>query len=180
MQLRSRLIALGAGAALATAGAFLGPIESGPKGPQLTPYPDVGGVATVCYGETTFDPKVLYTVQKCDVLLLKSLRKHWDGIKHVVPENAPQSVAAGMLSVAYNAGVSGFLWELDAQGRRVPSRFIRPLAEHDWEAACRAITAPWKGKHGIALGFKATVKGRPVRGLENRRKQEGSLCLQDL
>lgn len=180
MQLRQRLIVLGAAGFLATAGSFLGPVESGPKGPQLAPYNDIGGVPTWCYGETAGTPKPRYTVAECDLLLLQSMRKHWDGIKHVVPEKAPQSVKAGMLSVAYNVGVSGFLWELDAQGRKVPSRFRAPLAAGDWQAACRAITAPWQGKHGVALGFKATVKGKPVRGLENRRKRELAICLQDL
>jgi GH24 family phage-related lysozyme (muramidase) len=108
------------------------------------------------------------------------MQKHWVGIEHAVPENVPQSVKAGMLSVAYNVGVSGFLWQLDARGRRVPSRFIQPLATGDWEAACAAIGAPWRGKHGIALGYKATVKGKPVRGLENRRKAEERMCRQDL
>jgi GH24 family phage-related lysozyme (muramidase) len=80
-----------------------------------------------------------------------------------------------MLLVTYNTGVRGFL--VDA-GK--PSRFIAPLAAGDWEAACRAISEPWKGKHGIALGYKATVKGKPVRGLENRRKHEDTVCRQDL
>lgn len=180
MSLRNRLIALGAVGFLATAGSFLGPAESGPKGPQLTPYSDIGGVRTWCYGETAGTPKSRYTVADCDAELIRSIQKHWDGIKHVVPESAPESVKAGMLSVAYNVGVSGFLWEYDAKGRRVPSRFIKPLAGEDWEAACGAITALWQGKHGIALGYKATVKGRPVRGLENRRKAEVALCRQDL
>lgn len=180
MSLRSRLITLGAVGFLATAGSFLGPIESGPKGPQQVPYSDIGGVKTWCYGETAGTTKARYTVAECDTLLLQSMRKHWVGIEHVVPESAPQGVKAAMLSVAYNVGVQGFLWELDAQGRRVPSRFIKPLAAKDWAATCRAITAPWQGKHGIALGYKATVKGKPVRGLENRRKAEGALCRQDL
>ena len=180
MSLRSRLIALGAVGFLATAGAFLGPIESGPRGPQLTPYADIGGVKTWCYGETAGRAKVRYTVPECDRQLLDSMSKHWAGIEHKVPEHAPASVKAGMLSVAYNVGVSGFLWELDAHRRRVPSRFIEPLAAGDWEAACAAIGAPWRGKHGIALGYKATVRGKPIRGLENRRKAEEALCRQDL
>lgn len=180
MSLRNRLITLGAVGFLATAGAFLGPAESGRSGPQLTPYDDIGGVKTWCYGETAGTPKARYTLAECDAELIRSMQRHWDGIKHVVPQAAPESVKAGMLSVAYNVGVSGFLWELDAQGRRVPSRFVLPLKQGRWEAACAAITASWKGKHGIALGFKATVKGKPIRGLENRRKAEGALCRQDL
>lgn len=180
MSLRQRLVVLGAAGFLATAGAFLGPIESGPRGPQLTPYADIGGVPTWCYGETAGAPKPRYTVAECDQQLILSMHKHWVGIQHAVPQSAPQSVKAGMLSVAYNVGVSGFLWELDARGRRVPSRFLQPLASGDWEAACSEITAVWQGKHGVALGYKATVRGKPIRGLENRRKKEYSLCRQDL
>lgn len=180
MNLRSKLMALGATAALATAGAFLAPVESGKGGPQLTPYADLGGVPTWCYGETRGAPKPSYTAQECELLLLKALREHMHGIQHVVPQEAPESVQAGMLSVAYNTGVSGFLWELDASDKRVPSRFIKPLAEGRWEDACALIVAPFKGKHGIAKGYKATVKGKPVRGLENRRAKEYVLCRRDL
>lgn len=177
MQLRTRLIALGAAGFLATAGAFLGPAESGPKGPQLVPYSDIGGVKTWCYGETAGTPKALYTVAECDQELILSMQRHWRGIEHAVPVEAPASVKAAMLSVAYNVGVRGFLSE-GVPSR--PSRFLKPLADRNWEAACAAITAPWQGKHGVALGFKATVQGRPVRGLENRRKAEAALCRQDL
>lgn len=179
MSLKARLIGLGAVGALATAGAFLGPAESG-RSPQLVPYSDIGGVKTWCYGETAGIPKPRYTLQECDQLLLESTRKHWEGIKHTVPEKAPESVKAAMISVAYNVGVTGYLYERDAQRRRIPSRMVQALARHDWEAACASIGASWQGKHGVALGFKATVQGKPVRGLENRRKAEVALCRQDL
>ncbi len=175
MSLRSRLVNTGAAAVIVGAATFLGPIESG-KAPQLEPYADIGGVTTWCYGETAGTPKARYTLAECDALLLKSVQKHWDGIRHVVPENAPQSVKEAMISVAYNTGVAGFLWE----GRNTPSRFLAPLARADWAAACQAIIAPWQGKNGVSRGYKATVKGTPSRGLENRRAQEYPLCMRDL
>lgn len=168
--LRQTLLALGASAVIAGGGAFLGPIESGPKGPQLTPYKDIGGVPTWCYGETLGTPKARYTVQECNLELIRSVQRHWAGIERYVPQNAPLSVQEAMLSVAYNVGVNGWVHPL----------FTRPLARGDWQAACAAITAPWQGKHGIAKGFKATVKGKPVRGLENRRAKEYALCVRDL
>ncbi len=170
MHLKNKLLAAGATGFIALAGAFLGPVESGPKGPQLEPYRDIGGVPTWCYGETAGKPKASYTDAECTVLLRKSVEKHWAGIKPYVPEKAPASVKAGMISVAYNVGVTGWIHPL----------FTVPLARGDWQAACAAITAPWNGKHGIAQGFKATVQGMPVRGLENRRKKEYALCMQDL
>ncbi|MNJ09285.1 Lysozyme RrrD [compost metagenome] len=168
--LKSRLSLLGASAVIAGAGAFLGPIESGPKGPQLTPYADMGGVPTWCYGETLGTPRERYTVQQCDMILLKSVQRHWAGIEFYVPVEAPLSVKEAMLSVAYNVGVQGWIHPV----------FLKPLANKDWQGTCAAITAPWKGKLGIAKGFKATVQGKPARGLENRRAKEYALCMRDL
>ena len=167
--LRNKLIASGTVGFLALAGSFIGPAESGPA-PQLVVYRDIGGVPTACYGETSGITKTRYTDAECTAMLAKSVRKHWDGIKPYVPEKAPDSVKAAMVSVAYNVGVRGWIHPL----------FTVPLADGDWEGACRAITAPWKGKHGIAKGFKATVQGKPVRGLENRRQKEYELCVKDL
>jgi hypothetical protein len=130
MSLRSRLIGLGALGFLATAGAILGPMESGPKGPQLVPYDDIGGVPTWCYGETAGAPKARYTVPECDQLLLQSVRKHWDGIKHTVPENAPQSswrttrVCGGSSWTAVSPPGSSRLW-LRVTGRLPAVRSVR-------------------------------------------------------
>lgn len=170
MSLRQRLMYLGASGLILGASTFLAPLEVLPSGPNLTPYDDIGGVSTWCYGETGGRPKTQYTLAECDAMLLVSVQKHWDGIKDAVPYDAPQSVKEAMTSVAYNVGVAGW---------RHPV-FTRPLAGGDWKGACAAITAPWQGKRGVAKGFKATVKGKPARGLENRRAKEYKLCMRDL
>jgi len=183
VSLKQRLIHLGATGAILTAAAFLGPVESG-KRPQLEPYADIGGVPTWCYGETVGTPKARYTLAECDEMLLHGVARYWTGIAPYVPLEAPDSVKAAMVSVAYNVGVGGWAWELAYRANgstyRVPSRFRTALARHDWKATCDAITAPWAVKQGVAKGFKATVKGKPVRGLENRRAAEKALCYQDL
>lgn len=166
MSLRQRLIALGAGAALAASAAFIGQKE----GLSLVPYADIGGVPTWCYGETVGDKKARYTVKECDTLLLKRVEYFHTGVMQFTPKAAPASVQAALTSVAYNVGLGGM---------RHPV-LQEPIARGDWEAVCRAIEAPWKGKLGVALGYKATVRGKPVRGLENRRKAEAALCRQDL
>lgn len=166
MSLRTRLIALGATGFLATAGAFIGSKE----GLVLSVYQDVGGVATWCYGQTGTVTKQQYTRAECDGILLADVEKRWAQMEKDIPVDAPNSVKASMLSVAYHAGVSGW---------RHPV-FLKPLAAHDWRATCAAIVAPWQGKHGISKGFKATVKGVPHRGLENRRAEEYKTCVQDL
>lgn len=176
MTLRSRLLNLGATGVILGAATFLGPVEA----PMLEPYYDIGGVRSWCYGETLGTPKPRYTMEECDQSLIDAVERHWQGIQHDVPAKAPLSVKEAMTSVAYNVGVSGWRWELNAKRQRVPSRFRTALAREDWQAACAAITAPWATKAGNAKGYKATVKGKPSRGLENRRAKEYKLCVRDL
>ena len=178
MRLPDRLKALGAAGALLCAAVLLAPLESGTE-PQLTPYYDVGGVRTWCYGETAGVPKAVYTTQECDKLLLQSVQRHWEGIKHVIPEDAPLGVHVAAISVTYNVGIRGFLYEQQA-GRIVPSRLVQRLRARDWEGFCTAVGAPFQARHGVALGYKATVQGRPHRGLANRRAQEVQVCRRGL
>jgi lysozyme len=172
MTLRNRLLALGVPAFLAAAGASIGLHEGLPK-PVAGMYPiyaDVGGVATWCYGQTGMPEKTRYTLAECDKLLAKDVVARWAQIAPVIPDEAPDSVKSVMLSISYHTGVAGW---------RHPV-FLKPLAAHDWRAACAAIVAPWPGKYGIAKGFKATVQGRPHRGLENRRAEEYRECVKGL
>ncbi|QJD54997.1 putative terminase large subunit [Pseudomonas phage MR12] len=165
MSLRSRLINLGAAGAVLAASAFLGPIEE----LRTVPYADIGGVKTWCYGQTVGIPKARFTVAECDADLLRSVSRYTEAIKPYTV-GAPASVVAAMVSVQYNT-----------QGPGAPHKLFRePLAVRDWQAACAAITAPWQGKYGVSKGFKATVGGRPIRGLENRRAQEFKLCVSGL
>ena len=115
-------------------------------------------------------------MQECDAQLVKSVRRYWTGIKQYVPEQTPTSVKEAMVSVAYNVGVSGWAWNR----KGVPSPFVQALKAHQWQAACDAITAPWHGKEGVSLGYKATVQGWPSTGLENRRAKEYKVCIRDL
>lgn len=173
MQLRQRLaaaaivlgITVGGGAVL-TSAEFIGKHE----GEVRAVYRDIGGVPTWCFGQTVGKPKARYTAEECAQDLLKTTAAYHRGIMQFVPQEAPQSVQAALTSVAYNVGVSGTRHTV----------FTVPLARHDWEAACAAIVAPWQGVRGVAKGFKATVKGKPSRGLENRRWAEYQLCLEDL
>ncbi|QMP84074.1 lysin [Pseudomonas phage phiB1_1] len=165
MSLRSRLINLGAAGAVLAAAAFLGPTEE----LRTVPYADIGGVKTWCYGQTVGIPKARFSVAECDADLLRSVSRYTEAIKPYTV-GAPASVVAAMVSVQYNT-----------QGPGKPHAvFLKPLAERDWRAACDAIVAPWQGKYGVSKGFKATVQGRPLRGLENRRAKEFDLCVSGL
>lgn len=164
--LKQRLLALGFTGLVLGSSVFIGARE----GLVLRPYTDIGDVKTWCYGQTVGTPKTRYTAQECAQDLAETVQGYWDRIAPYVPQKAPQSVKEAMVSVAYNVGVAG--WKHPV--------FLKPLAAHDWEATCRAIVAPWRGKHGVAQGFKATVRGKPSRGLENRRWDEFKLCMEDV
>lgn len=166
MSLKQRLAALGGTGVVLLAASFLGPIEQ----PVLRPYTDIGGVKTWCFGQTQGTPKARYTTQECEQDLLRTVEMYRSALRPYVPSAAPESVQAAMISIAYNVGVSG--WKHPV--------LLGPLSRHDWEATCAAIVAPWKGRYGVAQGFKATVKGKPSRGLQNRRAAEYRLCMEDL
>lgn len=162
MSLKQRLIAAGLSATLAVGAAFVAEKE----GVSLVPYRDGGGVKTWCYGQTVGIPKPRYTPQECDADLIRMYTEYHKAIEPYVPPDAPASVHWAFTSLAVNTGKSG--WKSD--------RFLIPLKRRDWLAACNAIEAPWKGKHGVAKGYKATIQGRPSKGLENRRHDEAAIC----
>jgi GH24 family phage-related lysozyme (muramidase) len=157
-----RLIALGLTSAVASGAAYIATKE----GVSYVPYLDGGGVKTWCYGQTVGTAKPRYTVQECDQDLVQMYREYHKAIELYVPPDAPASVHAAFTSLAINTGKAGW----------VNTRFTVPLSKRDWLAACNAIEAPWKGKHGVARGYKATINGTPSRGLENRRRDDAAYC----
>lgn len=160
--LKQRLLAMGLTSALAAGASYVALKE----GVSYTPYLDGGGVRTWCYGQTVGTAKARYTVQKCDRDLVQMYLEYHKAIELYVPESAPASVHAAFTSLAINTGKSGW----------VNTRFTVPLGKRDWLAACNAIEAPWKGKLGVAKGYKATIQGKPSKGLENRRRDDAAYC----
>lgn len=155
-------MALGLASSLAAGAAYIATKE----GVSYVPYLDGGGVKTWCYGQTVGTAKARYTVQECDKDLVSMYLEYHKAIELYVPKSAPASVHAAFTSLAINAGKTG--WK--------HVRFTEPLARGDWLAACNAIEAPWKGKHGVSRGYKATINGTPSRGLENRRRDDAAYC----
>lgn len=164
---RQRMLAAGLSGTLALTAGFLYTVE----GEVQQAYPDIGGVQTVCMGSTVFNPKQgWYTKEQCMDLLVRDTEKHLSTVLAVAPADAPDSVIAAMASVSYNVGQQGFLVSP-----------MRPLLEQGrYQEACAAITAPWKTSKGVAMGYRATVNLKPVKGLENRRKKEFELCVSGL
>lgn len=166
MSIKQRLMAMGVGGLLLTTASGVAVLE----GEVRKPYGDVGGVSTVCFGSTQFITKEAYTAQECAELLLRDVKEHMQPVLRDAPKNAPHSVIAALTSVTYNVGIGGY-----------NSSPMRPLfILGDYRKACEAIIAPWKGKHGVAKGYRATVNGKPHKGLENRRQLEYNECVHGL
>lgn len=160
--LKQRLIALGLTTSLAAGLTYIGTKE----GVSYTPYLDGGGVTTWCYGQTVGIPKDRYTINDCDKDLVRMYTEYHKAIELYVPRSAPESVHIAFTSLAINTGKTGW----------INPRFTVPLAKGEWKAACDAIEAPWKGKHGVSRGYKATINGYPSKGLENRRRDDAAYC----
>lgn len=169
--LKQRLLALGATVALATASVHVAEKE----GLSLTPYLDQGGVKTWCYGQTQGIPKMQYTQLECDKDLLRTTNEYMQAVLKYMPKGAPDTVVAGFTSTAINLGKSGWRGS-QFTNSYVEAPYMQHLRARNWKAACDAIEAPWKGKYGMAPGYKATIGGYPSKGLGNRRASDAALC----
>lgn len=131
-------------------------------GPQyLHAYQDVVGVWTACDGVAYVKRGATFTPDQCNAMLEQQLVKHAEGVMACTPGLRPaghdhQRIAAVLL--AYNIGVGGYC----------RSTVARRFNAHDYRGACDAFL----------LWNKAG--GRVVKGLDNRRRRERSICLQDV
>ncbi len=144
-------IGLLAGGALALAV----PLISKWEGRKLDPYRDIGGVWTVCDGETRV-PMRRYTHAECDAMLQKAAGEFQEQVLRCTPVLAdrPYQLAAAT-SLAYNIGASAYC----------RSTVARRFNAGDTKGACDAFLM-WR-----------FAGGREVRGLLNRRKDERRICL---
>ena len=138
------------------------------EGVSLTPYVDVVGVKTWCWGETKGTPKQRYTADECNAALVQ--RVYHDYYSPIVKcatrlKDAPISVQASMISGAYNFGT----------GAWCKSRAAIRIKGGDWRGACEAQTSFNK------------AGGKVWRGLVNRREMgdaqrigEAELCVSGL
>lgn len=144
-------VAAGAGAiAIATAAVSVF------EGLVLTTYPDVGHVATYCYGETRgAEWGKTYTKAQCDEKLSARLVEFNNGVDSCVHVALPDTRRAAFVSLSYNIGTQAFC----------NSTVVRKINAGDVHGACDAILM-WN-----------KVKGVVWRGLTKRREQERELCL---
>jgi lysozyme len=159
MSASSRAAVAGGGVAATIALAL--PLVAAWEGLKLTPYKDLIGKPTVCFGETNVEMKP-YTRPECEAMLQRSLAKYAGPVIDCLPPAAPLSVKAAITSLAYNTGPVNACSSSAAQAARAG----------DYPAACDKLL----------LWDKARINGKlvAVKGLTNRRKAERELCLKGL
>lgn len=154
--------ACGVGAA-AICGPIVARFEDPPGGPALRPYRDIVGVWTQCSGETkgiTAKTQV-QTAEGCQTMLDRRLAEFGSQVLRCTPSlKGYDKQLAATISFAYNIGISGYC------GSTAAKRFA--AGPRSWASACDAFLM-WN-KAG----------GRVVKGLDNRRRAERALCLEDL
>lgn len=127
------------------------------EGLALATYPDVGGVPTICYGETrNVREGETRTKAECDAMLSARLVEFNDGVNSCVHVDLPDSRRAATVSLAYNIGVAAFC----------KSTAVRKLNAGDVTGGCNAFLM-WN-----------KVKGVTWPGLTKRRMKERDMCLQ--
>lgn len=155
MSLRTKTLTGVAAASIAIAT----PTISSWEGFRGKPYRDIGGVWTVCYGETdNVDPSKIYTKAECDEMLAARVPHYYKGAMSKVRIDIPITMRASITSFTYNIGISAFH----------KSTMLRKINEGRLEEACQELDR-W-----------SYVGSMWVKGLNNRRKAEYKLCTAEL
>lgn len=131
------------------------------EGLYTSPYLDIVGVRTVCYGQTAGDGVDLhrsYTPTECRKMLASSLVLYDKQITACLHHEIPDSMHIAFISASYNIGVFAFCH----------SSMARKVNDGDLRGACDALLM-WD-----------RAGGREIRGLHNRRVSERAICLKDL
>lgn len=149
--------AVGGGIAAAAAGVIaLATMVVKPwEGVSLTPYTDIVGVRTVCYGET-HAPMRKYTLAECDELLQSDLGRRLADLGKCIHQPLRENEWAALLSWSYNVGTAA----------ACKSTLVRKVNAGAGPAEFCPELLRWN-----------RAGGREVRGLTNRRKAEYRLCL---
>lgn len=150
MKVPAKVLAWALTGAVAVATPFIGQWE----GLRTDPYNDLGGIKTVCYGETNV-PMRSYSKKECEEILAKSVKVYAEGVLKCTPTLAYKPyVLWAATSFSYNLGVPTYC----------KSSAAKHFKAERWEEGCEA------------LGLYNKVKGRYYQGLANRRKAEIELC----
>jgi len=154
--MKAKIALAGAAGVIALATTLIKPWE----GYETTPYRDIVGVWTVCYGSTTdVIPQRRYSDAECQARLDSDIGKHLHGIQQCIHMPLRQNEWAAVLSWAYNVGVS---------------------------AACNStlVRRINGGQPGYMWCYDLRkwvyAKKKYSKGLANRREAELAMCLGDV
>lgn len=172
-------LAGGAGVSLVAVLALAAPIVSKWEGRRLDPYVDLGGVITVCDGETAV-PMRRYSHAECDAMLAAGLRRHAGPILECLPPSAPLEVKAAFTSLGYNIGVSNACGSKAAQFARAGDYRSACNAFASWNKVKVAPGAPWPCAPAKRYVSSTGTRYCVWDGLVNRRADERALCLKGL
>lgn len=127
------------------------------EGVRYTPYYDVAGVMTVCYGHTGPDIVLgkTYTQAECDALLQKDIAPAAAAVERAVKVPMTDMRKAALISFTYNVGV----------GALNKSTMLRKLNNGSTQEACDEL------RRWVKAG------GKVWRGLTDRRAAERELCI---
>ncbi|AIR62131.1 lysozyme [Cedecea neteri] len=151
--LKKKLAGLGAASALTIASFVIPELE----GVRHTPYYDVVGVLTVCYGHTGADiiKSKKYTEEECQAMLDKDILPFARSVERSVKVPTDEYQKATLISFSYNVGVRAF----------ERSSLLRQINAGNYQAAC----------DGLRQWIYAS--GKQWQGLMNRREVEHEICM---
>ncbi|WP_062180557.1 lysozyme [Sphingopyxis sp. C-1] len=175
---KTKVIGGGLAAALLLATPFIAKWE----GKSNSPYVDMVGVKTVCYGETRVVMRT-YTDAECEAMLRKAVEAFAKPVADMTPTIADRpNQLAGASSFAYNVGLGGYS---TSSARRL-------FLAGDFKAGCRAFGAWNKGTFSQSQAQRQIAKGEActrkkngqylctIKGLTNRRADETAMCMKGL
>ncbi|WP_313465655.1 lysozyme [Stenotrophomonas sp.] len=150
--MKAKLIGVSAAAVISLAAASLvKPWENW----SPTPYIDIVGVATHCYGDTSRPDKPVYTEPECAAKLNSRLGVYLAGVSQCIKVPLGERQWASVLSWTYNVGVAA----------ACNSTLVRKINDGQPAAIWCAELDRW-----VYAG------GKRVQGLANRRAAERAMC----
>lgn len=166
-------------AGLAAVVVLVAPFAKKWEGLSTTPYRDIAGVWTVCYGETAA-PMRKHTVAGCDALLAASLERHSAEVLKCLPQEAPPTVKGSIALLGYNMGAPAACGSTSAQHARAGNYVAACNALVSWNKIKVRQADPWpcapSKRYVSSKGQRYCI----VQGLVNRRADERALCLSGL
>lgn len=155
--MKAKIIGGSVAAVLAGAVAIIKPWESPGGKPDLTPYRDVVGIWTDCYGNTSgVVPGRKRTVQECERLLSDDVAVRLQALDRCIAKPLTVNQYAAVLSWSYNVGTKA------ACGSSLVRKINAGQSPEQW---CPELLR-WN-----------RAGGRVIKGLSNRRQAEMQICL---